>query len=362
MIAVSEIVMREALFYEAEEQQRVRCTLCPHFCTIAPGHRGACGVRINRDGKLYTLVADRVISEEVDPIEKKPLFHFLPGSRAYSIATVGCNLRCLFCQNWDISQTPKLKPAETPDFLCLPLAEPPADWGAGRPTTPKDIVAEALSHRCASIAYTYTEPTIFFELAFETAQAARAAGLRNLFVTNGFIAPDALRMIAPYLDAANVDLKGFSDRFYKRVCGAPLQPILDAIRLYRDLGIWIELTTLLIQGRNDDEGELRDLARFIKSDLGEEVPWHLSRFFPAYKMLDAPITPIETLRRAQQIGYEAGLRHVYLGNVFEEGEEDTHCPGCKALLIRRSGLTLIENRVKDAVCPACRRPIAGVWK
>jgi pyruvate formate lyase activating enzyme len=319
-------------------------------------------VRINRDGKLYTLVADRVISEEVDPIEKKPLFHFLPGSRAYSIATVGCNLRCLFCQNWEISQAPKGKPAEAPDFLCLPLAEPPADWRAGWPTTPKDIVAEALSHRCASIAYTYTEPTIFFELAFETAQAARAAGLRNLFVTNGFIAPDALRVIAPYLDAANIDLKGFSDRFYKRVCGAPLQPILDAIRLYKDLGIWIELTTLLIQGRNDDESELRDIARFIKSDLGEDVPWHLSRFFPAYKMLDAPITPIETLRRARRIGREAGLRYVYLGNVFEEGEEDTHCPGCKTPLIRRFGLTLIENRLKDSTCPACRMPVAGVWK
>ncbi len=354
--------MREALFYETEENQRVRCTLCPHFCKVAPGHRGACGVRINRDGRLYTLVADRVVSQEVDPIEKKPLFHFLPGSSAYSIATVGCNLRCLFCQNWEISQSPKGRPAESADFACPILADHPTDWAAGWPVTPEAIVADALARGCASVAYTYTEPTIFFELAFETAKAARTAGLRNLFVTNGFIAPEALRMIAPYLDAANIDLKSFNDRFYKRVCGAPLQPILDAIRLYKALGVWIELTTLLIPGQNDVDTELRDLAGFIKSDLGREVPWHISRFFPAYKMSDAPITPIETLRRAQRIGQEAGLQYVYVGNVFEEGMEDTYCPGCKTLLIRRLGLTLVENRLKDSACPACRTAVAGVWK
>lgn len=355
--------MREALFYEVEENQRVRCTLCPHFCKIAPGHRGACGVRINRAGTLYTLVADRVVTQEIDPIEKKPLFHFLPGSYAYSIATVGCNLRCLFCQNWEISQWPKGRQPESADFACPVLDDHPADWVAGLPVTPDALVASARAQDCASVAYTYTEPTIFFELAFETAKAARAVSLKNIFVTNGFIAPEALRMIAPYLDAANIDLKGFRDSYYKRVCGAPLQPVLDAIRLYKALGVWIELTTLLIPGRNDDEAELRELAGFIKSELGAEVPWHISRFFPAYKMGAVPVTPIETLRRAAAIGQEAGLQHVYLGNVpQEEGGEDTCCAGCTTVLVRRSGLMLVENRLKDSTCPACGRAIAGIWR
>jgi pyruvate formate lyase activating enzyme len=353
--------MQEALFYETEENRRVRCTLCPHYCKIAPGHRGACGVRINRDGKLYTLVADRVVSQEVDPIEKKPFFHFLPGSSAYSIATVGCNFRCLFCQNWEISQWPKGRSGDAPDLVCPALAENPTDWVMGRPVTPEGLVADAIARRCASVAYTYTEPTIFFELALETAKAARGAGLRNLFVTNGFIAPDALRMIAPHLDAANIDLKGFRDSFYKRVCGAPLQPVLEAIRLYKALGVWIELTTLLIPGRNDDEAELRDVAGFIKGDLGEEVPWHISRFFPAYKMEDVPVTPVETLRLAERVGREAGLKHVYIGNAPHAQWEDTCCAGCGVVLIRRAGLTLVENRLKDGACFSCRRPIAGVW-
>lgn len=354
--------MKEALFYEAEEGQRVRCTLCPHYCKIAPGHRGACGVRINREGKLYTLVADRAISQDVDPVEKKPLFHFLPGSSAYSIATVGCSFRCLFCQNWEISQWPKGRPADVPGLVCPEMAANPTDWVMGLPVTPPALVADARARRCESVAYTYTEPTIFYELALETAKAARAAGLRNIFVTNGFITPAPLRMIAPYLDAANIDLKSFRDGFYKRVCGASLQPVLDAIKLYKELGIWIELTTLLIPGKNDDEAELRELAGFIKSELGEEVPWHVSRFFPAYKMEEVPITPLETLRRAERIGREAGLQHVYVGNVPHEQGEDTRCAGCGALLLHRQGLRLIENRLQDSACPSCRRSVAGVWR
>ena len=353
--------MQEALFYEVEVNQRVRCTLCPHYCKIAPGHRGACGVRINRDGVLYTLVADRAISQEVDPIEKKPLFHFLPGSYSYSIATVGCNLRCLFCQNWEISQIPKSLPGEPAPFACLPLVEQAQDWVAGARVTPREVVDAAVRSGCQSVAYTYTEPTIFFELALETAKAARAAGLKNIFVTSGFITPAALRTIAPYLDAANIDLKGFNEAFYKRVCGAQLGPVLDAIRLYKELGVWIELTTLLIPGRNDDATELRRLADFIVSDLGEEVPWHIIRFFPAYKMSHVAITPIETLRRAEQIGREAGLQHVYVGNVFEGGGEDTYCPGCHTVVIRRTGLMLLENQLKGSTCPNCGRRIAGVW-
>ncbi len=354
--------MREALFYEQLAEQRVRCTLCPHFCKIAPGHRGACGVRVNRKGVLYTLVADRVVARDVDPIEKKPLFHFLPGSYAYSIATVGCNQRCLYCQNWEISQSPKLHAAEPGDFVCPPLAEDPNDWVAGQPVEPTALVADALATNCQSVAYTYTEPTIFFDLAFETAKLAHAAGLKNVFVTNGFIAPAALQMIAPYLDAANIDLKSFRDSFYKRVCGARLEPVLEAIRMYKALGVWIELTTLLIPGRNDDETELRELAAFIRTELGEEVPWHISRFFPAYKMGAIPMTPIETLRRAQQLGSEAGLKHVYLGNVLEEEGEDTRCPACGALLVRRTGLVLLENRLREGACQNCWTPVAGVWQ
>jgi len=286
--AFEKVPVREALWYERLEQQRVRCTLCPHLCLIAPGHRGACGVRVNREGMLYTLVADRVVAQEVDPIEKKPLFHFLPGSWAYSIATVGCNMRCLSCQNWRISQWPKGVPVDAVETLCPMAAEQDRALAERSAVTPEAIVTSAQALGCASIAYTYTEPTVFFELALETAKVARAGGLRNVFVTNGFIALEPLRMIAPYLDAANIDLKGFRESFYKRVCGAPLQPVLDAIRLYKTLGIWIELTTLLIPGRNDDEAELRELAGFIKTDLGEEVPWHISRFFPAYKMGSSP--------------------------------------------------------------------------
>ncbi len=354
--------MKEALFYEVEDNQRVRCTLCPHFCKITPGHRGACGVRINRDGKLYTLVADRVVSEGVDPIEKKPLFHFLPGSYSYSIATVGCNLRCLFCQNWEISQGPKGSRPEPSDFACLPVTDPSRGEVPGLPVTPESIVTHAVAAGCRSLAYTYTEPTIFFELALETAKVARDAGLKNIFVTNGFITPEALRMIAPFLDAANIDLKGFGESFYKRVCGASLTPILEAIRLYKEFGVWIELTTLLIPGRNDHEAELRELAGFMTSDLGDETPWHIIRFFPAYKMERVPITPLETLRRAEEIGRDAGLKHIYVGNVFEEDGENTTCAGCQEVVIRRTGLTLIENRLKGSACPRCQRPMAGVWE
>lgn len=351
--------MREAMFYEVEADGRVRCTLCPHLCRLAPGHRGACGVRVNQNGTLYTLVAERVVAKEVDPIEKKPLFHFLPGSTAYSVATVGCSLRCLFCQNWEISQSPKADHG-LPTFSCGPLAEEPPQRLTGEPVTPESIVAEARAAGCATVAYTYTEPTIFFELAHETAKLARAAGLKNIFVTNGFITPEPLRLIAPHLDAVNIDLKGFRDAYYKRVCGATLQPVLDAIRLYKELGVWVELTTLLIPGRNDDEAELRDLVRFIKTDVGAETPWHISRFFPAYKMGDVPATPIESLRRAEAIGREAGLRHVYLGNV-QQGE-DTACPGCGRVVIRRSGLIMLENRLRDGACPDCGKPLAGVWR
>jgi pyruvate formate lyase activating enzyme len=315
------------------------------------------------------------VSAEIDPIEKKPLFHFLPGSSAYSIATVGCNFRCRFCQNWTISQWPKLRvqeerggpplsaPGEHPASEWCAEKEPAEEsWGLGTEVEPSKLVEQAVRTECSSIAYTYTEPTIFYELALATARLASAAGLGNVFVTNGFISLEPLRDIAPYLSAANVDLKSFRDSYYKKLCGARLQPVLASIREYKKLGVWVELTTLLVPGLNDDEAELRDIAGFIKTDLGEDVPWHISRFFPAYKMAQWQVTPIPSLLRAREIGREAGLRYVYMGNVpQEEGAEDTICPGCGKGVIRRRGLTVVENRLHAGRCPDCNQFVMGRW-
>ncbi len=335
--------MKQAMFQEAKDGARVLCSLCSHRCLISDGKRGICAVRENRGGVLYSLVYDKVIAQNIDPIEKKPLFHFLPGTRSYSIATPGCNFRCLHCQNADISQLPR-------------------DSGGvilGEDVSPSAIVASALRSGCASISYTYTEPTIYFELAYDTARLAAEAGLKNVFVTNGYITPEALEVIRPFLHAANIDLKGFSDGFYKRICGARLQPVLDAIRLYRKLGIWVEITTLVIPGHNDSDAEFRQIAEFIRS-VGEYVPWHVSRFHPTYKLLDRPVTPVETLMRARKIGFDAGLHYVYEGNVPGEGE-DTICPGCKKTLVSRIGFRVRENSVKKGACAHCGTTIPGVW-
>jgi pyruvate formate lyase activating enzyme len=367
--------LQAALYYEPLPDQFVRCTLCPHDCKIAPDRRGACGVRLNHHGQLFTRVGNRIVSSEIDPIEKKPLFHFLPGSSAYSIATVGCNLRCRFCQNWTISQWPKLRElmdhdedashdvsGHPADEWCAGTEPPEARWGIGTTVVPSELVSQAERAGCRSIAYTYTEPTIFYELALTTARLASTAGLGNIFVTNGFISPDPLREIAPYLGAANIDLKSFRDSYYKKLCGARLEPVLAAIREYKKLGVWIELTTLLIPGLNDEDGELRDIARFIKTELGEDVPWHISRFFPAYKMEHWQETPIRSLLRARELGQEEGLRYVYLGNVpQEEGAENTFCPGCGSVVIRRWGFTVVENRMRAGRCPDCNRFVAGRW-
>ncbi|MCP9464608.1 MAG: radical SAM protein [Nitrospira sp.] len=378
--------LQAALYYEPLPDHFVRCTLCPHECRIAPDHRGVCGVRINRGGRLFTQVGNRIVAAEIDPIEKKPLFHFLPGSSTYSIATVGCNLRCRFCQNWAISQWPKLQGSPTgsqedggktspaagdhPEDEWCPDAEPSkAEWRIGTTVVPSEIVSLAQQAGCRSIAYTYTEPTIFYELALTTARLASTAGLGNVFVTNGFISLDPLQEIASYLGAANIDLKSFRDSSYKKLCGARLEPILAAIREYKRLGVWIELTTLLIPGLNDEDDELRDIARFIATDLGADVPWHLSRFFPAYKpaykMERWQATPVHSLLRAREIGREEGLRYVYVGNLPQgaqgEGAEDTICPDCETVLIRRRRFTVVENRLRTGHCPDCHRLVAGRW-
>ncbi len=337
------IDLHEAMFWEKRADHKVLCQLCRFQCTIAPERRGLCGVRENRDGVLYTLVYGRSIAEHVDPIEKKPLFHVLPGSRSFSMATVGCNFRCLHCQNADISQWPH-------EHTQIP----------GNRFSPDDLVARALKYHCASISYTYTEPTIFYEYAYDTARKAQAAGLRNVFVTNGYTTTAALEAIAPYLDAANVDLKGFSDDFYRTVTGARLDGVLECLKDYRRLGVWLEVTTLVIPGHNDDEHQLRQVAEFISRELGNDVPWHVTAFYPTYKMLDARPTPVATLLRARQIGRDAGLHYVYLGNVAEAGGEDTTCPGCERVVINRHGLRLKEIQVLDGRCRYCQHTISGI--
>lgn len=335
--------MRRAMFFDRLGEDWVRCRLCPHECRIPPSGKGICGVRENRGGELWSLVYGKLVARAVDPIEKKPLFHFLPGSRSYSIATVGCNLRCLNCQNYEISQSPK-------------------EGGGifGEEADPEEVVDEAIIAACDTISYTYTEPTIFFEFAYDVASLAKRRGIRNLFITNGYISEEALREIAPYLDGANVDLKSISDDFYRRICGAKLEPVLKAIRLYKELGIWIEVTTLLIPTLNDGEEELRAIARFIRG-IGEEIPWHISQFYPMYKLTNLPRTPTAALLRAREIGLEEGLRYVYTGNVPGLEGENTYCYGCGELLIRRVGFSVLQNKLKGFKCPRCGSEIDGVW-
>lgn len=331
------------MFYEKLEENMVHCHLCSHHCRISVGKRGICSVRENINGKLYSLVYGKLIASAIDPIEKKPLFHFLPGSSAYSIATVGCNFSCLNCQNYDISQTPKPK---------KPIY--------GDEVSPQEVVEAAKHHKCESIAYTYTEPTIFFEYAYDIAKLAKKEGIKNVFVSNGYITEEALRVIAPYLDANNIDLKSFSDEFYGKVCGARLEPVLNSIRLHKELGIWIEITTLVIPSLNDSEENFRRIAEFIKS-LDENIPWHVSRFYPAYKLYDQPPTPVETLDKAMKIGSEVGLKYMYQGNVPGEGE-NTLCPNCGQVLIERHGYEVTQNSVKCSKCPYCGTEIGGVWQ
>lgn len=334
---------REAMLYRPKEGDKVECFLCAHRCLIALGKFGLCGVRENRDQKLVTHVFGEVIAAHLDPIEKKPLYHFLPGTTSFSMATVGCNFRCPFCQNWQISQVTKKS----------------REFDQGERLAPEEIVALARARGCRSISYTYTEPTIFFEYAYETARLAHQAGLANVFVTNGYMTEEALQTIQPYLDAANVDLKAWKDETYRKVCGARLEPVLESIRRMRALTIWVEVTTLIVPDLNDSEEELGQIARFLAS-VSPDIPWHVSRFHPDYKYTDSRPTPVETLKKAYRLGQQAGLRYVYIGNVWGESE-DTHCPHCQELLLRRSGFFVEENRVVGGKCPRCGTPIAGVF-
>ena len=329
--------MKEALLYQKLAGKKVRCQLCSHRCLIPEGKRGICSVRENQGGTLYSLVYGKAIAANADPIEKKPLFHFLPGSLSFSIATAGCNFRCEFCQNWDISQITKGQEGQI----------------IGEELPPEQVVQKALETGCQSIAYTYTEPTIFFEYAQDTAKLAKKAGLVNVFVTNGYQTPETIKEMKGLIDAANVDLKSFSEKFYQKICGARLAPVLEAIKLMHKAGIWLEITTLVVPDQNDSEKELAQIARFI-ADLDKNIPWHISRFHPDYKMQDGQPTPLETLEKVYQIGKKAGLSYVYLGNVITETRENTYCPKCGNLAIRRVGYSIeILGVDKKGKCEKC---------
>ena len=335
--------MREAMLYDRLANGRVRCRVCSHRCVIEPGGRGICAVRENVDGTLTSLVYGRLIARDVDPIEKKPLYHFYPGTRAYSIASVGCNFTCLHCQNHYISQYPREHAGRV----------------IGDEIPAEEVVSDAVANGCRSIAYTYTEPTVAIEYVLDVMRLAKDEGLSNAWVSNGYFTEETLAAIGPYLDAINVDLKGISNRVYREIIGGNVRPVLGSIERLTEAGIWVEVTTLVIPGVNDDPNELRWTAEAIVG-ISPRIPWHVSRFFPAYRLVDRPPTPVETLERAFRVGREAGLRYVYLGNIPGEGEE-TRCTECGERLIERSGYRIRENRMSEGACPGCGAPVDGVW-
>lgn len=341
-MAGSAEVTTEALFWEKIPDGRVRCTLCPRECTLREGQHGYCGVRENRGGALHTLVHSRVWAANVDPIEKKPLFHYLPGTNAYSIATVGCNVRCRFCQNWDLSQ-----------------ARPDEGWG--EPMPPARVAELARAFHCPTIAFTYSEPVVFAEYVMDTADAGHAAGVRSVAVSNGYVQRDALREIYGRMDAVKIDLKAFSESFYTRIVRGELRPVLDTLLALRAMDKWTEIVYLVIPALNDSDAELRGLAQWIRTELGRDVPLHFSRFHPDYQLRELPATPVATLERAREIAVAEGLQYVYIGNVPGHPAQNTCCPGCGKLLVERVGFTASRVRVHNGACPFCAHTIPGIW-
>jgi pyruvate formate lyase activating enzyme len=338
--------MKPALLYEKygkEGAQKVRCLLCPHHCILGDNQVGICKVRQNIKGELYSLNYDRVAATHSDPIEKKPLYHFLPGSTSFSIATMGCNLQCAFCQNHSLSRV------EDSGYLY------------GESISPAQLVKSALRGHSQSISYTYTEPTIYFELMLETAKLAKDSGIKNVMVTNGYMSSQALEMIAPYMDAANVDLKAFTENFYKKYCSARLEPVLDTIKAMKQKGIWVEVTTLLIPGLNSDKEELKQLISFILS-VDKTIPWHVSRFYPQYKLTNIPPTDPETIFSVLETAKEMGLQYIYAGNISAGQWEHTHCPQCNTLLIERQGYYTRVLDFSNGKCGSCGHSIPGVWE
>ncbi len=329
--------MKEVYLYKQLENKKAQCQTCAHYCLISPQKRGICGVRENIKGKLYSLNYGKAVACHIDPIEKKPFFHFLPGSYSLSVATAGCNFKCLNCQNFDISQGFK-SAKEIPGEYLLP----------------EEIIKIAKINKLPIISYTYTEPTMFLEYALDTMKLAKKAGLKNCFISNGFMSPESAKMVIPYLDANNIDIKGFTEKFYQENCGGRLKPVLETAELMKKSGVWLEITTLAIPGKSDSEETFRNIAKFIKEALGAETPWHISQFSGAisWKLKNITETPVETLEMAWKIGKEAGLKYVYTGNVPGLPSEDTFCPKCKALCIDRTGY-IISCHDKSGKCPKC---------
>lgn len=336
--------MKEAMFYHKIDDRIIQCDLCPHLCKLKNNQIGICGVRQNGSGTLYSLVYGRSIATHVDPIEKKPLFHVAPGSKSFSMATAGCNFRCQFCQNHEISQL-----RGNVDLQRV-----------GQKISPEEIVATAKKYDCASIAYTYTEPTVYFEYALDTAKLAHETGILNVFVSNGYINQEPLYAIKDYLNALNIDIKSFRESFYKKYVGARLNPVLESVKTMKKLNFWLEITTLVIPGENDSEQELMDIAAFIKNELGPETPWHISRFYPQYKFAHYSPTPVSTLKNAYEIGKAEGLRYVYIGNVLGEKTENTYCHKCGALLIERSSYQIKNKNLESGACVNCHTKMDGL--
>ena len=334
---------KEALFYRKLKNKFVKCFLCPKECVIPPGKYGFCRARKNINGTLYSMGYSRPCSVAVDPIEKKPFFHFLPGTMAFSIASAGCSLRCKFCQNWQISQ---FSPEQTKNYYL----------------TPAQVVEYAIKYKCPSIAYTYSEPVNFYEYMLDTAKIAKEKGIKNVVHTAGFINPEPLEKLCKYLDAVNVDLKGFNEEYYRNVCGANLQTVLNSLKILKKHNIWIEITNLILPGYNDKEDEIRRMCEWIKNNLGENTPVHFSRFQPMYLMRHLPPTPVSTLEKAVKIAKEVGLKYVYIGNVPGSSYENTYCPRCGKILIRRIAFTVLENNIKNGRCKFCGEKIPGVWE
>ncbi|MBF0610596.1 MAG: AmmeMemoRadiSam system radical SAM enzyme [Magnetococcales bacterium] len=322
---------------------QVICDLCPHYCTIPPGGAGDCRVRVNLGGRLVASTFGRPSAVHVDPVEKKPLFHFLPGSTIFSLATAGCNLHCRFCQNWQLSQRDG---TQMEQVFHAP---------------PQQIIHYTLQEKCPSIAYTYSEPIVFYEYVLETSTLAREKGLKNVLVTAGYINEKPLRQLCRVMDATNTDLKAFDEGFYRDICGASLKPVLQALTIFRQEGVWLEITYLVVPTLNDDLVRIRAMCKWILSELGAEVPLHFSRFHPMYRLQNLPPTPEETLIKCRQVAKDVGLHHVYIGNISGQQGENTFCPQDGTLLIRRFGHAVQENRLKQGRCPTCDHLLAGVW-
>lgn len=333
--------MKQSILYKKLKNNLVQCQTCSHYCIIAPEKTGLCQVRKNISGKLYLLNYRKVVALNIDPVEKKPLFHFLPGTKTLSLGYQGCNFKCLHCQNYEISQH--------------------VDNISTQTISPEEIVKTALDQNLPSISYTYTEPTIFLESALETMKLAHQKGLKNIWVSNGFFSEKTFQLCAPYLDAINIDLKFFQNKLYQKTCHGKLNPILENLKRVKNNNIWLEVTTLLIPGYTDQDNQIEKIADFIKNELGDNVPWHISSFYPCYKMENVSPTPLKLMFEAEKIGKRAGLKYVYLGNITEQEKQNTYCPYCQELLVKRSNY-FVESFINDVYCPKCKKKIDFIIK